>query len=59
MIPLHWNNRTRGQFECDFHMHGAVVVPEFVGEGWDGRVPFKGWKNFGRRGMREMGGLEN
>ena len=47
-------------------MHGAVVVPWFVGEGWGGRFPFKvglprskGWKNFGHRRMRGMGGLEN
>ena len=47
MIPFHclWaksNNRTCGQFECDVpwfcfcfdfvHLHGAVVVPKFVGE---------------------------
>ena len=41
------NNRTRGQFECDVlgfafvlisfvHMHGAAVVPQFVGYGGGG-----------------------
>ena len=70
MIPLHclWaksNNRARGQFNVVglglifvfilfVHMHGAVVIPQFVGEGV--MVSFKigwprsrGWKNFRRR----------
>ena len=63
------NNRTRGQFECNvtwfcfvlffifyffFYMHGAVVIPYFVGEDQGGgflklyvQVP-RGWKNFAR-----------
>ena len=54
MIPLHclWaksNNRTHGQFECDVtwfcfcfisfdRMYGAVIVPQFVGEGGGNRL---------------------
>ena len=54
MIPLHslWtksNNRTHRQFECDVpfvlilfvHLHGAVVVPQFVGEGRGAEIRLK------------------